>query len=366
MKQRIKKWISLMMCAVLVATLFGILTACGGGIEITLDYNYEGAPVAQMVKINEGETLAKPTDPVRDGWIFDGWYTDEGCTYSYNFEDVVTEAFTLYAGWLDPNKEYVTITFDYNYEGAPDSGKQKIEKGTKAITPETPVRVADALTESATFKGWYKDADGSEIFDFDTIVNEDITVYASWTAKYVFEAEYVYLDDIENGAGFSGQGVRGKNLVVADRTGSGKASNGFFVSYLYSEGITLNFEIESDRDVKNAKLILRLSCEVQDILINGDNYAVCVNGNYYGYDDISLTDPAKDIFNGEIKEFQDFVITEIMELKEGKNTIQLITDNDVPMQGTMYATAPMVDCIKIETDAKLTWDPVTDNVVGRG
>lgn len=364
MKFSVKKSIIALICALMLALSLITVTACGGGIKITLDYNYDGAST-KTVSVSEGEKLEKPADPTRDGWTFDGWYTDADCTYPYDFENTVSEAFTLYASWLDPNKEYVTVTFDYNYAGATASGTQRVEKGTKVTKPETPVREADDMTESATFKTWTLDALGSEEFDFDTVINEDTTLYANWSTKYVFEAEYVYLDDIENGAGFSGQGVRGKNLVVRDTTGSGKASNGFFVSYLYSEGITLEFEIESDRDVKGAKLILRLSCEVMDIVINGGNYNVIVNDTNYSYSDIQLKDPAKDIFNGEVKEFADFEITPFLQLKEGKNTIKLVTANSTPMQGTMYATAPMVDCIKIETDANLSWEPVTSNIVGK-
>jgi len=46
---------------------------------------------------------------------------------------------------------------------------------------------------------------------------------------------------------------------------------------------------------------------------------------------------------------------------EGQNVITLITDNALSMGGTMGATAPMVDCIKLTTYAILTWDPVLGN-----
>ena len=47
-------------------------------------------------------------------------------------------------------------------------------------------------------------------------------------------------------------------------------------------------------------------------------------------------------------------------LKEGYNCIQLITCNNMNPagegQGTFAGTAPMVDCIKLNTTAVLTWD----------
>lgn len=364
MKLGVKKSLGVLICAIFITLILLTVTACGGGIKVTLDYNYSGAPAAKTESVKEGEKLPKPTDPIRDGWTFDGWFTDKDCTYPYDFSSEVKEEFTLYAGWLDASKEYVTITLKGNYTGAEDIGTIKVEKGTKATKPVDPVRESDGSSEFA-FKKWSKDAAGTEDFNFDTVINENTTLYANWTSKYVFEAEYVYLSDIENGSGFSGSGVHGTNLIVKDTTGSGKASNGFFVSYLYNEGIALEFEINSDRDVKGAKLILRLSCEVQDIVINGNTYKVEVNGIPYTYSDIQLKDPPKDIFNGGVKEFADFEITPFLSLKEGKNVIKLITANRNPMQGTMYATAPMVDCIKIETEANLTWEPVTSNIANK-
>lgn len=41
----------------------------------------------------------KPADPVKEGFQFKGWFTDSGCTSAYDWNALVTEPFTLYAGW---------------------------------------------------------------------------------------------------------------------------------------------------------------------------------------------------------------------------------------------------------------------------
>lgn len=40
-----------------------------------------------------------PADPVREGYTFGGWYTDEGCTKAYDWSSAVPEHITLYAKW---------------------------------------------------------------------------------------------------------------------------------------------------------------------------------------------------------------------------------------------------------------------------
>lgn len=47
----------------------------------------------------EGEKAVKPADPVRDGYRFTGWYTDESCRNAYDWNTPVISSFSLYAGW---------------------------------------------------------------------------------------------------------------------------------------------------------------------------------------------------------------------------------------------------------------------------
>ncbi|MDY0138506.1 MAG: hypothetical protein RBR50_02290 [Candidatus Izemoplasmatales bacterium] len=177
------------------------------------------------------------------------------------------------------------------------------------------------------------------------------------TTTYVFEAEYTYLDDMI-GTGYSG-GTYGTGVIVED-TKSGDASNGYYVSYLYSLGTTLSFEIESDRAVDNAYLVLRLSAELIDFTLTSDMYTVMVNGMGYDYEDM-VFENVPGMQSSTILPFADFVIGNI-ELQEGINTIDLVTTNSQAMGGTMYSTAPMIDCLKITTVAELTWNAYTDNI----
>lgn len=40
-----------------------------------------------------------PNDPVREGYVFGGWFTDDECTQAYDWSSTVPEHITLYAKW---------------------------------------------------------------------------------------------------------------------------------------------------------------------------------------------------------------------------------------------------------------------------
>ena len=64
---------------------------------VTFDSNGGSAVASQTVK--EGEKAAKPANPTRDGYTFEGWFADEALNTAYDFNTPVTSDITLYADW---------------------------------------------------------------------------------------------------------------------------------------------------------------------------------------------------------------------------------------------------------------------------
>ena len=184
---------------------------------------------------------------------------------------------------------------------------------------------------------------------------------------YTFAAALTDLDDVE-GEGWSG-GESGIGMIVKDWEDDDidwKTISGYYVTYLYVEDTALTFEITSDRDVEDAKLILSLSTEGAEYSTDGsltlspDIYTVELNGTAVQYEPIVFYDiPASP---GELYEFEQYTVATNLALKQGTNVVRLISSNDISMGGTTRAAAPMVDCIQITTSAKLTWSPRTDNL----
>ena len=141
---------------------------------VTFNMNGHGDAI-EPVKVTEGNTVAAPTAPIAEGWIFGGWYTDEACTTAYDFTTPVTADITLYAKWT--GVEY-TVTFDMG--GKATNIEQKVENGKTATRPEN-----NPIAAGFKFMDWYKDAAFTTLFDFASVITGDTTIYAKWVENTV-------------------------------------------------------------------------------------------------------------------------------------------------------------------------------------
>lgn len=327
-------------------------------VTVTFDANYEGGPVsAQTVAI--GETASQPAAPEREGYLFTAWYEDSAAQTAFDFSTPISENKTLYAGWEEDSGDNVRLTYHWNYEGAPDDGIA--EKAT--IKTNSKTKAYAAVREGYYFGGWYTEPECVEKFDFSKRIKSSVDLYARWLDTYVFEAEYVDFTGMI-GNGYSGN-QSGVGLIVKQKDAGQQASNGHYVGWMYRYGNTLTFNIECDRDVADAVIVLRLSAEFYDMTFTSDTLAVQVNGENLKYDSISITGvPAQG--TNTWKTFNNYTISTAVPLKQGANTISLIVNNEDRLgeSGTMYATAPLFDCLFVYTDAQLTWEPLTDNLNG--
>lgn len=86
----------------------------GGGSSsstYTIKFETNNGSKIENVKVEKNAKLEKPLDPTKDGYTFDGWYTDKECKVAYNFNIGVTKGFTLYAKWTENKIEGKQNTF---------------------------------------------------------------------------------------------------------------------------------------------------------------------------------------------------------------------------------------------------------------
>ena len=311
---------------------------------VTFSDNYEGGKDT-VVNATIGGTVSQPEDPKRDGHLFTNWYADASCTQLFDFTAAITGDVTIYAGWEESSGDTVKVVFDYNYEGAGEYYATTIKNGRRVAEPAAPSR------DSFAFIGWYTTPECTEPFNFSSFISDNVTLYALWYNIYTFEAEYCDVDDV-SGSGLSVE-VSGREIIDKDIYNAG-ASNGYYVSYLYKNGCELEFNINAESEVENAWIVLRITAEVQDMVIKSDEYAVIVNGEKLTYPDLSITE-VPEFNSGKKRPFENFVIAKNVHLNQGANVISLLTDNSKAVQGTMYATAPMVDCIYLYSNVTLDW-----------
>ena len=77
-----------------------------------------------------------------------------------------------YSFWMEGTGEIFIATF--NSMGGSEVGNRSFRQGTQVRRPADPVRTG------YTFDGWYLDAGCTQLFDFTTIPDKDITLYAGW------------------------------------------------------------------------------------------------------------------------------------------------------------------------------------------
>ncbi len=326
---------------------------------VTFDTN-GGSEIASQ-QVEEGGRAVKPeNDPAKTDYVFSGWCKDAGLETAYDFEtETITSATTIYASWASASDTSVA-KFYWNYDGATEEvfSTKTFGNGSRIPDPGTPAR------SGYYFGGWFTE-DGTEYTKAKKFTGAQ-NFYAKWQTIYTFEAEKTQLTGLtgdfdlglatEQGAklGFNFSGsANGTNLIK----GHDSASGGSYVTGLFYRGAYLQFEINSDKEVKGATLRLVLSCEYADISLTSTTYRVSVNGKNLKFNDFSLgngagisTDP------GPRGGFKEIYINNI-DLVAGQNIIKLTVNNSqtpAGEAGTVDAAAPAVDCIKIYADAALT------------
>ena len=154
-----------------------VLISCTKSDKYTVTFEPNGGSFVESIKdVEKGSKINKPKDPSKDGHTFEQWYKEEELTNEWKFEtDVVESDIKLYAKWTKDVviKEEVKVTFNFGYTGSPAPKIITIKGGTK-VTAEKVIE-----RENFEFLGWF--LTGSDTaFDFDQVVNDDITLVAKW------------------------------------------------------------------------------------------------------------------------------------------------------------------------------------------
>ena len=113
----------------------------------------KGAPVAVSQYYEANSVVNLPAfNPVRDGYMFDGWYLEATCVNKAEEVGslVIESDRTFYAKWIAV-KRY-TVSFSFNYDDAPMAKTIVVNKGDTVEPPVfTPQR------KGYVFAGWYTD-----------------------------------------------------------------------------------------------------------------------------------------------------------------------------------------------------------------
>ncbi len=84
---------------------------------------------ADAQDVLESNTASRPQDPVRSGYSFGGWYTDESFSNEFDFDSPVTSDMTLYAKWIAADADDEDVNNEAGGESAAESANGQKASG---------------------------------------------------------------------------------------------------------------------------------------------------------------------------------------------------------------------------------------------
>lgn len=157
----------------------------GGSSSYTVKFETNGALAIKSVSVSRNNVITAPAAPAKDGFVFDGWYTDKEFKTKFDFATKITKSMTLYAKWTEKAKTSIILTI--GKKDADINGKTVAnDVAPKIVNDRTmlPIRfIAEALgakvdwiEESQTVKITAENIDISLVIgeDFATVNGEKI------------------------------------------------------------------------------------------------------------------------------------------------------------------------------------------------
>jgi len=221
-----------------------------------------GTPQPGDQNLAKGILVVEPPPVTKEGYGFDGWYTEQAFTRRWNFAaDTVAEDMTLYARW---HQIVYTVKFEAN-GGSPSPADQNIASGAKAVMPPPIMN----NYPSSGFVDWYKDAacaDGNEWNFASDTVNGNITLYAKWDVP-IYDVEF------QTGYDLFPQKVPANAKLVLDWQDiflnyPGKSFGGWYKYPGYPTGDEWDFA--NDTVIEDISLVARLEASVYIVSFEAD------------------------------------------------------------------------------------------------
>lgn len=124
------------------------------------------------IQVKSGDLIPKnklyPDPIINDGGAFIGWCSDSALENEFDFNTPVTSDMYLYAKWF-----YVTHKVSFVMNGAENIPDITVRDGQRA-------ELGKPTYEGYSFVGWYEDSELTKLFNRNTPITKDMTLYARW------------------------------------------------------------------------------------------------------------------------------------------------------------------------------------------
>ena len=179
--------------------------------DITISFNLDGGTMLNdRIIVKKGSSLTNIETPVKEGYVFNGWYYDEKLENKFEYSDVLNEDTTLYASYIE-DIVYIEINSIEEFKLMSATGNYKLNVDLDFKNETIDLK----FNQSNPYKGIF-DGGNHTIKNFKTTgtynglfgyvegtiknlkVNTSIELEVSSTVYVGLIAGYVYLGNIEN------------------------------------------------------------------------------------------------------------------------------------------------------------------------
>ena len=241
---------NLFLFVLLLATT--ILTACGG-VNVTINFDTDGGTEIESINTDGSSSINIPNNPEKEGFVFDGWYWDEGTflrpfTANSLLDEPISGDLTVYAKWLPESLLTTNFEVIFDTQGGSAVDTQTVLFRDTLSEPNEPTRLG------YLFAGWFKDRNHTEEWNFITgKVENNMTLYAKWN---VISEDYHIVHFVSN---FdvdvpSQQVLKGSAITAPNISREGYTLEGWYTSL--NNGTTLDEKWSFTSNVVNSNFTL--------------------------------------------------------------------------------------------------------------
>ncbi len=216
----------------------------------TVTFETAGGSTVDKVTVEEGATVKKPVDPMRDGYSFDGWFADAGLTVPFDFSAPVGSDLTVYARWkeassqpvasVDTRLSYLSIECGELYPAF----SPNIYAYTVYVTPEQENRscriLCDTVSKEATVK-----TDGAQTVGHTDVVRKvrvsgggrysdyTIIVHVMTFREFLLDGELYSMTDRPNPKNLPGTYTVGQMTMFGEKVTAAQSTDGQLILVQY-------------------------------------------------------------------------------------------------------------------------------------
>ena len=164
---------------------------------------FEGGEITFGAETNDEGVCPMPKSPVRDGYVFSGWYYDSACTQAVDFSQPLlggASNYVLFAKWTEAPSKALNVTYAANGgQFADGNNVMQGQTDSNGIARHPLATTRDGYV----FAGWYYHSNGTDPVDFNQPIvggGKNVTLFAAWTpAKQDKTVDILY---VANGGTF--------------------------------------------------------------------------------------------------------------------------------------------------------------------